>query len=87
MRECTLFAACCATILFPPASAVAGPQENVLYCCDFEEDTGIFRLEARGSGFAAQVDQGTAHSGGQSVKLVDPGGDDVPLVWMHEWEK
>lgn len=46
MRECACFAACFAMIVFPPVSAVAGPQEKVLYCCDFEKDTGIFRLVA-----------------------------------------
>jgi endoglucanase len=75
-----------ATILFPPARATAGPPEKTLYCCDFEEDTGVFRLEASGPGFVAEVARDTAHGGGQSVKLVDPGGEDVPLVWMHEWE-
>jgi hypothetical protein len=73
-------------ILFPPVLATAGPQEKVLYRCDFERDTGIFRLQAGGPGFAARLDQTTAHSGRQSVMLVDPGGDDVPLLWMHEWE-
>jgi len=60
------------------------PEEKVVYSCDFEQGTGIFRLEANVRGFAARLDHGVSHSGKQSVKLVDGGGQDAELVWMHE---
>lgn len=86
MQKCAFLPACLLIILFPHVGAVAGPPEKTLYRCDFEKDAGIFQLEASGPGFAAQVDQGEAHSGGRSVKLVDAGGEGAPSAWMHEWE-
>jgi hypothetical protein len=86
MRDRTAWAACLAVFLSPPALTAAGPAEKVLYRCDFESDTGIFQLQAQGPGFVAQLETDAAHSGRQAVKLVDPGGDDLPPAWMHEWE-
>ena len=54
-----------------PAEAEKG---KLVYACDFERDCGIFRPEAKGTGFAARLDTSSAHSGRQSVQLVDAGG-------------
>ncbi len=53
-----------------PALRASAQDERRLCACDFEKDTGILQLEARGAGFTAQLDPTTAHSGRQSVKLV-----------------
>ena len=66
--------------------AASGQEARVIYSWDFEQGPGIFRLQAQGPGFAAQLDRTTARSGRQSVRLVDAGGDDAPLAWMREWE-
>ena len=62
-------------------------KEKLLYACDFERDCGIFQAEAKGNGFTVRLDTSSAHSGRQSVQLVDAGGADVDLVWMREWDK
>lgn len=64
----------------------AGEEELTIYSCDFEQDAGIFRLNAKGEGTVAELDGSTAHSGRQSVRLVDSGGDDADLTWRQEWE-
>ena len=61
-------------------------EESLRYACDFERDCGIFLAEAKGNGFTARSDTSSAHSGRQSVQLVDAGGADVDLVWMREWD-
>ncbi len=66
--------------------SAAAQEGKALYSCDFEQGPGIFRLDAKGEGFGAQLDPAVAHSGRQSVKLVDPGGQDTDLTWRHEWE-
>lgn len=72
--------------LGPSLSAASGQEERVIYSCDFEQGPGIFRTEANGPGFTAELDRSTAHSGRQSIRLIDAGGQDAELVWMHEWE-
>jgi hypothetical protein len=74
-------------VLVSCVAASVGAQEPAApYTCGFEEGPGIFRLEAKGEGCQAVLDEGEAHAGRRSVKLVDGGGDDAELTWRHEWE-